>query len=178
MGPEWGRGCCGTSSAAKLVDMKAPFRTAVTVLLFPLLALSACAPGPGNQPGSPAASPSTEPASSIELTIVLTESPDAAPHTFRLVSHGPSPDPSSTLPDPVAALAAVELDDGKILFPVPDPRRACTQQYGGPETAVVTGSYKGRAVNTSFKRTDGCEIARWQAAAALLGGLGGGSGAI
>ena len=150
----------------------------MTALLFPLLTLAACAPGPGNQPGSPTPGPGTAPPSSIELTIVLTESPGAAPLTFRLVSHGPTPDPSSTLPDPAAALAAVELGDGKILFPVPDPRRVCTEQYGGPQTAVVTGWYKGRAVNTSFKRTDGCEIARWQAAAPLLGGLGGGSGAI
>ena len=33
----------------------------------------------------------------------------------------------------------------------------------GPQTAVVTGWYLGRAVNSRFSRTDGCEIARWRA---------------
>ena len=162
-----------------LVDMKAHLRIAVTALLFPLLALAACAQGASTPPATPPASEATAPpVNSIELTIMLTESPGTPPHEFRLLASGSTPDPSSTLPDPAAALAAVELDGGKILFPVPDPSRACTQQYGGPQVATVTGSYKGRAVNTSFKRTDGCEIARWTAAAPLLGGLAGGTGAI
>ena len=38
---------------------------------------------------------------------------------------------------------------------------ACTDIYGGPETALVTGSFKGRRVRAVFKRTNGCEIARW-----------------
>lgn len=160
--------------------MKAHVRIAVTALLFPLLALAACAQVAGNQPGTPPASEAsaTAPPSGIDLAITLTESPDAPPYEFRLLADGPTPDPSSTLPDPAAALAAVLLDDGKILFPVPDPRRMCTEQYGGPQIATVTGWYKGRAVNTSFKRTDGCEIARWHAAAPLLGELGGGTGAV
>ncbi|WP_322972761.1 hypothetical protein [Arthrobacter polaris] len=64
------------------------------------------------------------------------------------------------------------------VFPVPDPTRACTQQYGGPEIAVVTGWFNGKEVDATFKRTDGCEIARWQALAPLLGALAGGTGAI
>jgi hypothetical protein len=46
--------------------------------------------------------------------------------------------------------------------------RACTQIYGGPETASVHGTLDGRSVNASFKRTDGCEIARWKAVAPIL----------
>ncbi|KOU04652.1 hypothetical protein ADK86_08375 [Streptomyces sp. NRRL F-5755] len=37
----------------------------------------------------------------------------------------------------------------------------CTMQYGGPITARVTGTWAGRPVNAQFKRTDGCEIGRW-----------------
>ncbi|MFH8345048.1 SSI family serine proteinase inhibitor [Streptomyces sp. NPDC018045] len=37
----------------------------------------------------------------------------------------------------------------------------CTMQYGGPATARVTGTWAGRPVNAQFKRTDGCEISRW-----------------
>jgi len=38
---------------------------------------------------------------------------------------------------------------------------ACTQIYGGPEEALVTGRLRGRLVRAHFSRTDGCEIARW-----------------
>ena len=45
---------------------------------------------------------------------------------------------------------------------------ACTQQYGGPETATVKGTFKGEQVDASFSRQNGCEIARWEDAAPLL----------
>jgi hypothetical protein len=45
---------------------------------------------------------------------------------------------------------------------------ACTQQYGGPETAKVTGTFKGEEVDAGFGRQNGCEIARWEDAAPLL----------
>jgi subtilisin inhibitor-like len=38
---------------------------------------------------------------------------------------------------------------------------ACTEIYGGPETATVTGTFEGAALSTTFARTDGCEIERW-----------------
>nr|WTB32367.1 subtilase-type protease inhibitor [Streptomyces sp. NBC_00830] len=37
----------------------------------------------------------------------------------------------------------------------------CTQQFGGSATARVTGTWRGQHVDTSFDRTNGCEIARW-----------------
>ena len=39
---------------------------------------------------------------------------------------------------------------------------ACTQIYGGPQTAVVTGRLRGARVRASFNRRNGCEIDRWQ----------------
>lgn len=38
---------------------------------------------------------------------------------------------------------------------------ACIEIYGGPQVARVTGTFRGRRVWVTFKRTDGCEIARW-----------------
>jgi Subtilisin inhibitor-like len=38
---------------------------------------------------------------------------------------------------------------------------ACTQIYGGPQTALVTGRLEGRRVRASFDRHDGCAIDRW-----------------
>ena len=37
----------------------------------------------------------------------------------------------------------------------------CTQIYGGPQTALVTGRLDGRRVRARFDRHNGCEIARW-----------------
>ncbi|MFC8914420.1 hypothetical protein E2C00_12040 [Streptomyces sp. WAC05374] len=37
----------------------------------------------------------------------------------------------------------------------------CTQQHGGAATAHITGTWRGQDVDAHFKRTDGCEIARW-----------------
>lgn len=45
-----------------------------------------------------------------------------------------------------------------------DERRVCTEQYGGPERASVSGTLDGTNIDVNFSRTDGCEIARWDAA--------------
>jgi hypothetical protein len=61
----------------------------------------------------------------------------------------------------VAALTAEHF------APTPDDV-ACTQQYGGPDTATVTGTLRGEAIDARFSRENGCEIARWEKVAALL----------
>ena len=114
----------------------------------------------------------------VDLTIRLTESPGAPEYTFRLQARDGSPGPGSTLPDPSAALEAVRRFGEDIFFPKPGPPKMCTQQYGGPQVAVVTGWFSARRVNSTFSRTDGCEIARWRAMAPLLGGVAGSTGAI
>ena len=114
----------------------------------------------------------------VDLTILLTESPGGPQYTFRLQAAEGAPGAGSTLPDPAAALAAVQRFGEDIFFPKPGPPKMCTQQYGGPQTAVVTGWYLGREVNCRFARTDGCEIARWRAMAALLGATAGSTGAV
>lgn len=48
-------------------------------------------------------------------------------------------------------------------FLPPAPGTVCTEIYGGPGTAVVTGTIDGRAVDASFSRVDGCRIASWDA---------------
>jgi hypothetical protein len=49
---------------------------------------------------------------------------------------------------------------------------ACTEQYGGPQTAVVKGTLHGKPVDARFSRINGCEIARWNAVADVLGAAG------
>ena len=108
----------------------------------------------------------------IDLTVRLREDPDAVEHVFRLVADGGRVQPSTTLPDPDAALAAVEKYGESVFFPKPGPPRLCTQQYGGPQVAEVSGIFHDRRVDSVFTRTDGCEIARWNAMAPLLGHAG------
>ncbi len=62
-----------------------------------------------------------------------------------------------------------EIDalDPKVFEPTPG-NVACTQQYGGPETATVKGTFKGEQVDANFSRENGCEIARWEDAAPVL----------
>jgi hypothetical protein len=40
--------------------------------------------------------------------------------------------------------------------------------YGGPQTARVRGTYRGRKVEAVFNRKNGCEIARWKRVAFLF----------
>ncbi|MFI6943939.1 SSI family serine proteinase inhibitor [Streptomyces sp. NPDC050418] len=60
-----------------------------------------------------------------------------------------------------ARLAAVG-GEGRDPFAAVPADALCTQQYGGPETARITGTWHGRQVSAEFDRSDGCEIGRWQ----------------
>ena len=64
-----------------------------------------------------------------------------------------------TLPHPEQACAKLALIDDP--FAPVQKDRACTQVFGGPEVADVTGTYKGKPVNAHFEKGNGCEIARW-----------------
>ncbi|WP_327235704.1 subtilase-type protease inhibitor [Streptomyces sp. NBC_01317] len=44
----------------------------------------------------------------------------------------------------------------------------CTMQYGGDATARVTGIWRGRNVDATFNRKNGCEIARWKTMEPIL----------
>jgi hypothetical protein len=90
------------------------------------------------------------------LTISFLPGNGAAAHHWTLRC-GPV---GGTLPQPAAAcrrLAAL----ADPFAPVPADS-VCSQIYGGPETARVRGSYRGKKVNAVFNRRDGCEIARWK----------------
>lgn len=112
-------------------------------------------------PGSGTDDPSTE------LTVVVRSSADDGERTYTLVC-----DPAGgDHPDPQAACRS--LDRLKHPFaPVP-PDTMCTEVYGGPQRATVTGTFRGEPVNAEFSRTDGCEIDRWDKHAALLVETGG-----
>jgi len=55
-----------------------------------------------------------------------------------------------------------------LLTTQPDQDRVCTQIYGGPETARVSGTIDGEKVDRRFERTNGCAIADFNRAGELL----------
>ena len=61
-----------------------------------------------------------------------------------------------------AALTSASARGRHPFEPVPA-RAKCTLLYGGPALAHVVGVWHGREVDAVFKRTDGCEIRRWNA---------------
>ena len=88
--------------------------------------------------------------------------PAATELTVRVDPDGDGPKPAKEAQSRSAAgLRAADL------APVPDDV-ACTQQFGGPETATITGTLDGREVDARFARNNGCEIARWKKVAPLL----------
>lgn len=44
----------------------------------------------------------------------------------------------------------------------------CTEIYGGPDVAIVSGRHAGRRVWARFERRNGCEISRWDRLRPLL----------
>ena len=122
------------------------------VLLVVVVALLG---GCGEDDEQPAAAPAL-----AELTVEV--DPDGAdaqePRTATVQCDGPE---DSEL------CKAVDALDTEVFEPTPG-NVACTQQYGGPETATVTGTFKGEQVDAEFGRQNGCEIARWEDAAPLL----------
>ena len=71
-----------------------------------------------------------------------------------------------TLPQRAAACA--KLAGLKAPF-APTPKdTACTEIYGGPQEALVTGRFRGNSLRARFNRKNGCEIARWKRVAFLF----------
>jgi hypothetical protein len=70
-------------------------------------------------------------------------------------------------PDPAAACTALDSVDRSVFEPVPDDT-ACTEIFGGPQRAEITGTLDGEPVDATFTRANGCEIERWDTLEAVL----------
>ena len=105
---------------------------------------------------------SADAAAGGELTITVLHDPQAPSVTWTLTCDPPG----GTHPDAEAACAALATVPTPFA-PVPA-GMMCAQMYGGPQTATVTGTWRGQRVDASYRRTDGCEIARWRKLGAVL----------
>ena len=50
----------------------------------------------------------------------------------------------------------------------------CTDQYGGPQAALITGTFRGRTVWALLQNRNGCEISRFKRLAFLVPAFGAG----
>ncbi|MEE2522581.1 SSI family serine proteinase inhibitor [Pseudarthrobacter sp. J75] len=125
-------------------------------------------------PAPPPPSPTETPAGAgnAELSITVEPGEGAAAIHYTLVCEAGQAAAESSHPNASAACAALAAQPG-MLHRKPDPNRICTEQWGGPQKATVTGVVDGVPVDAAFSRTDGCEISAWDAARDVLGAHGG-----
>ncbi|GAA3609351.1 SSI family serine proteinase inhibitor [Kineosporia mesophila] len=131
------------------------------LLLAALLALVAVlATGCASDSDSGTVTPQDAPGPATDLTIKVT---DGKTTTWSLTC-----DPAGgDHPDASAACATLEKSGTQALG-TPATDQMCTQIFGGEQTATITGTWKGKAVNASLSRKDGCEVARWDQLDPLL----------
>ena len=145
--------------------------------LLPLLVLAAvlvvagCASGEDDAPaasGTPDATgsdPATDGISQADndLQVEVDLGDGSAPVTWTLTCVGFV---EGSHPQAQAAcdhLAALESP----FAPLPDDV-VCSQQYGGPETAQITGRWHADDVDLELSRTDGCRISQWESLGPVL----------
>ena len=100
-----------------------------------------------------------------ELVVEIDRGDGSPPERYTLRCDGT---PTGDHPDPEAAcrdLAALEDP----FAPLPTDL-ICTEVYGGPQTALVTGTWRGEPVDLRVARRNGCEITQWDSLGALLPG--------
>lgn len=128
---------------------------------------------PAPSPPAPSAPPSGPGKGNAELAISVVPDEGQPAVNYTLVCQGGVPAAESQHPSADAACAALKANASLLSPPPRNPDRACTQQYGGPQKATVSGVVDGVPVEASFSRTDGCEISEWDTAKAVLGPAGG-----
>ena len=72
-----------------------------------------------------------------------------------------------TLPN--RGVACSKLAAVKTPFAAVPENAVCTQIYGGPAEALVTGRFRGAPIRARFNLKDGCGIARWNRLRFILG---------
>jgi hypothetical protein len=133
------------------------------VLGLALLAVLLAACGGGGTVGTGPSAPGSPTSAGTRLTVTVHPGPGRPPSTWTLTCDPPG----GTHPAAGAACAALAAAAPDPFAEVPADTM-CSQIYGGPQTATVTGTWRGRPVQARFSRTDGCQTARWDSLAPLF----------
>ena len=139
-------------------------------ILFPLLTLilltAACARSAEESGSSDAGSPGGAAGISRaenDLVVRVDRGDGSAPESWTLTCAGTA---EGTHPDAAAACAHLQ-DMADPFAPIPADV-ACTEQYGGPQTAHIAGVWGGKPVDLEVTRVDGCRISQWDGLIPLL----------
>jgi len=142
-------------------------RRAAPLALILALALAGCAAlGPSDEEAcSGGAAPGCDgvPAPQLEVTLWPEGEDRGAPVSATLACRLSAGD----VADAEAACALLAAEGVEALAPVPADA-ICTELYGGPQEAIITGSLDGAQVTARLSRVNGCEIDRWERLASLL----------
>jgi Subtilisin inhibitor-like len=136
-----------------------------------LLLLTACASETGNGFAGDATVPGTDSGAAgggisrteNDLAVDLDPGDGSTPFSWTLVCAGVA---EGSHPNAEAACAHLR-GLAEPFAPLPTDV-ACTEQYGGPETARVTGVWGGEPVDLELSRTNGCTISQWSSLGPLL----------
>ena len=128
-------------------------------LLLCLLVAAGCGSGTG---GGDAAEPPPQPGYDLQITYWPTgKDGESLEATLTCDPNG------GTHPEPAKACAALDAHP-EALHPVAMDV-ACTQIYGGDQVAEIRGTGPdGATIRAILNRSDGCEIARWDALAPVV----------
>jgi len=133
-------------------------------------ATGAGAPVPWSVPPTPSLTNPPRAASGTAKLTILLDNGFGVRTTWTLTC-----DPAGgTHPDSAVACGVLGAN-GTMALPEPRADLACTEQYGGPQKAKITGRWRGRVVNSQLSLENGCQVSRWEALLGLLppGGMSG-----
>jgi Subtilisin inhibitor-like len=96
--------------------------------------------------------------STTSLRVAYWEGPGDTPDAVWTLRCNPA---HGTLSRPAVACRKLAASGAKLFAPV-RPGTVCTEIYGGPQRARIVGVVAGKRIWSTFARTNGCEIDRWQ----------------
>lgn len=96
------------------------------------------------------------------LTVRVTPKPGSETTTWKLTC---APAGGN---HPHAKQACAAIKKAKHPFAPVSKKQMCTQIYGGPQRARITGSWQGQKIDADFSRKNGCQISRWKALRPVL----------
>lgn len=102
---------------------------------------------------------------SLEIVVGIEGVPAITRATLRIEASGAVTGTGYLEADDRAQLAADLFDNPAVvkrLLEGEPAGQACTEIYGGPDIATVTGTLEGAPVKASFHRNNGCGIADWE----------------
>lgn len=112
--------------------------------------------------GACAGAPSAGPPVRAEISVVILDpGGSTVSYVIRCDADGASVSGDAQIDAAAACSALARPAVQNRLIGGPSPEQVCTQVYGGPQTAMLSGTLERQSVNTVVTRDDGCGIGDW-----------------